>query len=85
MLPIFHVHHHLRRRHDHGAHIVKRMNAGIGQPVVEPHGVRTGGKGVGEGQTAFRTAINGFFQAGRIGNATGFELVRQGDRPGRCD
>ncbi|CCK14747.1 hypothetical protein BN136_757 [Cronobacter universalis NCTC 9529] len=65
-----HVHHHLRRRHHHGAHIVERMNARRRQPVVEPHGVGAGRKGMGEGVSAWLACGNHFFQ--RVGRGDAF-------------
>ena len=75
-----HIHHHLRRRHDDGAHVIKRIDTGIRQPVVQPHRVGAGRKGMGKGETAFGLAVDGLFQAGGIGNLLRFQLVRQGDR-----
>ncbi|MOA47601.1 hypothetical protein D3C78_1702520 [compost metagenome] len=64
----FHVHHHLRRRHHHIAHVVKRVNSGVSQPVIQPHGVGAGREGLGEGIGAFGAGIDGFFQARSIGD-----------------
>ncbi|MNE64096.1 hypothetical protein D3C80_1594850 [compost metagenome] len=71
----FHVHHHLRRRHDHIADIVKRMDPGVRQPVIEPHGVGAGGESLGKGVRAFRTGIDRFFHRVRPGDAGLFQLI----------
>ena len=72
-----HIHHHLRRRHDDSAHVIKWIDTGIRQPVVEPHRVGTGRKGMRKGETAFGLAVDGLFQAGGIGDLLRFKLVRQ--------
>ena len=75
-----HVHHHLRRRHHHGAHVVKRVNPRAGQPVVEPHGVRSRREGMREGVGSRRLLRNQLFQPVEVTNA----LLRQiaGERNG---
>ena len=63
-----HVHHHLRRRHHHGAYVRKRVDATAGQPVIEPHRVRPGGKGVGKGVAARRALADQPFQPHEVGH-----------------
>lgn len=53
-----HVHHHLRRRHDHRAHIGEGVDTGVRQPVIEPHRMGAGRKGVGEGVAARRFLVD---------------------------
>ncbi|VDZ61809.1 Uncharacterised protein [Serratia odorifera] len=59
----------------HVAHIVERVNAGVGQPVIQPHGVSAGREGLREGIGALGAGIEVFFQRGRIGNAGLLELI----------
>ena len=65
-----HVHHHLRRRHRHRAHVVKGVNARAGQPVVKPHGMRPGREGVREGVGSRRLLPDQRFQP--VGSRTPF-------------
>ena len=44
-----HIGDHLRRRHGDGFYFRKGVHTVCGQPVVEPHGVRTRGKGLRKG------------------------------------
>ncbi|MNY54319.1 hypothetical protein D3C86_1901750 [compost metagenome] len=48
--PRLQVRDHLRRRYHHAVDILQRMNALTRQPVIQPHGVGAGGKGLGEGE-----------------------------------
>ncbi len=48
-----HVGHHLGRWHCDDLHVLHRVDAVGGEPVVQPHRVGAGGKGLGEGVLAF--------------------------------
>ncbi len=43
-----HIRHHLRRRYRNHLGILERIDAVGGQPVIQPHGMRTGWKSLGE-------------------------------------
>ena len=74
-----HVHHHLRRRHHDGAHIVKGIDAGARQPVVKPHGMGAGGKGMGEGVAARRAAVDQPLQSAEVGHPFLLQFAGEGD------
>lgn len=70
-----HVHYHLRRRHDHHAHIGERIDTGIGQPVIEPHRMGAGRKGVGEGVAARRFLADQPLEPMTIANALRLQVT----------
>ena len=75
-----HVHHHLRRRHHDGAHIVEGIDAGARQPVVKPHGMGAGRKGMREGVTARRAAVDQPLQPAEVGHPFLLQLAGEGNR-----
>ena len=64
-----HVHHHLRRRHHQQTQLAKRIDADAGEPVIEPHCVGAGRKGVGEAIAARLAGGDALLQRCTVGDA----------------
>ena len=74
-----HVGHHLRRRHDDRLHVLERIDAVGGEPVVDPHRVRAGGERLRERVLAL-LLVDERLQLRAVRRAFVLQLVRQRDR-----
>ncbi len=73
-----HIGHHLRRRNRDHTHILEWVDAVIGQPVIQPHGMRAGRKGLCKGVLT-RSAGDFLFQGFTIAYVGVAQLIRQGN------
>ena len=74
-----HIRYHLRRRHGDGFDVGNRIDAVRAEPVVQPHGVRAGWKGLRKGVVAL-FCIDQFLQRFASGHALVLELIRERNR-----